>query len=177
VNGALSHALGLFLIEVILDDGFLLSHAEVGGIIVKGSVEVNDSTQFEKVVIEFELLELLFCWLEEIYVLLILVFLVGHQGMLDYLSCFGDRCSFLPLISNHNIIVSELILAVRVDVGIENRETVNIADGGGYFAQSLNLLLIGNALLKDSLALALQPPEHEEHELFQIFYLQLGVLA
>ena len=62
--------------------------------------------------------------------------------MLDHLSGFRNWCGFLPSVSDNDIIVSQLILAVGVDVRIENSETIDISDGGGYFPQSLDLLLI-----------------------------------
>lgn len=97
--------------------------------------------------------------------------------MLDHLSGFGHWRSLFSLVSNNHVIVGELVLAVGVDVGVEDCEAVDVADRVGYLAQSLNLLLVGDALLEDGLAFALEPAEHEEDELLEVPDLELGLLA
>jgi hypothetical protein len=75
-------------------------------------------------------------------------------------------CSF----RHHNHVVGKLVLPVGVDVRVEYREAVDVADGRWYFPEGFYLFFVGDALLEDCFAFALQSAEHEQHELFQVFY-------
>lgn len=66
--------------------------------------------------------------------------------------------------------MADLVLLIGVDVRVEDCETIEVADVGRNPSQVFNLLLVGNALLKDGFSLAFELAEHEEHELIQVLY-------
>lgn len=51
---------------------------------------------------------------------------------------------------------------------VEYRQAIEISDIRGNPPQVFYLFLVGNALLEDGFSLALELPEHEQHELIQI---------
>jgi hypothetical protein len=170
----------LLLAEGVLDDVLVLGVLE-GGVVVEGGGDVDDVAESEVAqrLVEGGLLPVVALLDVEHVVGDVVALVEGREAVVQEQLVGALHFRLLRLLELLNLdgVAADLVLAVGVDVRVEDGEAVQVADVGGDPAQVLNLLLVGNALLEDGLPAALELAEEVEDELVQVADGQFGVLA
>ena len=123
----MSCTLIFFVRKSVLDNYFFLCLGKVCRIVILSKIQIDDPIQLQQTIINLKIFKLLLRWLKLIDVLFVLSDLIVSQSILQNLRTLLSH--YLLSLIHHHHVVGQLILPIGVDMGVENGQTVDIADG------------------------------------------------